>query len=907
MRGGLGSLADRSPRPDSCPHQMPAAVEARVVAIRREHPGWGPTPIRVKGVGIVAALSASGLTSEEDHLLAVESLRRPHSALEENDMEIDDAQLGDLLAQLDLHRKVQVLTGRDFWSTWPLEEIGLRSIVLSDGPSGVRGSVWDERSPSLNLPSGSALAASWDPQIGRQYGRAAAAEARRKGVDVVLGPTVNLHRSPLGGRHFEGFSEDPVLTAAMAAANVSGVQEAGVAATPKHYVANDFESERFTADVHVSDRALRELYLLAFEQAVTESRAWLVMSAYNSINGATASENLLLETPLNSEWGFDGVVVSDWTAVRSVNSARFSQDLAMPGPHGAWGDALIAAVERGEVSESAIDRKVRRILRLGARVGALDGFDTTRAMPVDGRAFARRAAISGMVLVENDGILPVAPTARRIAVVGHNATVARTQGGGSATVIPERVVTPLEGIRAAFPHATIDYAVGAVVQDGVADLPLSELMNPVTGTPGVHLSFLDDAGQEIFTEDRLATSYVWFGGDAPIRQTLAVEASAVWTPSTSDTVRLGFAGVGRGVIEADGERLVDEVAKAAGDDLGAALLSPPSRSAHLTVSAGVPVQIQLRYEPPRYHGVLSGAMGFGFGLEPDDSDPEGLLAAAENLASAADLVVLVVGTNSRVESEGFDRSDLRLPGRQDDLARRVLAANSRSVVVVNSGAPVELPWSGDAAAVLIAWFGGQEFGSALADILTGVDEPGGRLPTTWPAALADAPVTNVTPSEGVLRYDEGIHIGYRAWLRARATPRWWFGAGRGYTTFEVEGPSAPAVLEGNASAEIVVPVRNTGRRPGKHVVQLYASRSDSQIERPVRWLIGFAPVVLAPGERRDVVLTLSGRQFAHWSKAGWAVEPGEFRLHVSADAHDEGVSLNLKLLDQDRESTPELP
>ncbi|MGL3199099.1 MULTISPECIES: glycoside hydrolase family 3 N-terminal domain-containing protein, partial [Curtobacterium] len=243
-----------------------------------------------------------------------------------------------LLDQLTVEEKVQLLTGRDFWTTWPIEKIGLRRILMSDGPSGVRGEVWDERDPSLNLPSATALSASWDRAIAKRYGAAAAVEARRKGVDVVLGPTINLHRSPLGGRHFEAFSEDPVLTADLAASYVEGVQENGVAATPKHYIANDYETDRFTASTEVSDRALRELYLLAFEKAVTEAHAWAIMSSYNAINGVTASENDLLETPLNSEWGFDGIVVSDWTGVRSVDSARASQDVAMPGPNPWWSE-----------------------------------------------------------------------------------------------------------------------------------------------------------------------------------------------------------------------------------------------------------------------------------------------------------------------------------------------------------------------------------------------------------------------------------------------------------------------------------------------------------------------------------------------------------------------------------------
>jgi beta-glucosidase len=400
-----------------------------------------------------------------------------------------DQRLNVLLAELTLEEKVQLLTGRDFWSTWPIEKIGLRRLVFSDGPSGVRGEVWDERKPSMNFPSAAVISSTWDPAIADRLGAASALEARRKDVDVVLGPTINLHRSPLGGRHFEAFSEDPVLTAELAAGYVAGVQRNGVGATPKHYVANNSETDRFTVDVLVGERPLRELYLLAFEKAIMESRAWLVMSAYNSISGATATENELLETPLNSEWGLDGVVISDWTAVRSLESARHSQDLAMPGPSGACGEVLVAAVMAGDIEESAIDRKALRILQLAARVGAVEGFEPVSAEPVEREdllAFAREVSAAGTVLVKNDGVLPLdSGSVAKVVVIGHNAQQARTQGGGSATVIPEKVVTPLDGIRAAFGAEKVSYSVGTVVQEGIAELPLEQITNPVTGAPGM--------------------------------------------------------------------------------------------------------------------------------------------------------------------------------------------------------------------------------------------------------------------------------------------------------------------------------------------------------------------------------------------------------------------------------------
>jgi beta-glucosidase len=811
-----------------------------------------------------------------------------------------DTVLTDALARLTLEEKVQLLTGRDFWTTWPLEKIGLRRILVSDGPSGVRGESWDERDPSLNLPSATALAAAWDPAIARRYGAAAAVEARRKEVDVVLGPTINLHRSPVGGRHFECFSEDPVLTGELAAAYVSGVQDNGVGATPKHYVANDSETDRFTVDVQVSQRALRELYLLAFEKAITEARSWLVMSSYNAVNGRTMTENDLLETPLSSEWGFDGVVISDWTAVRSLDSARASQDLVMPGPEGPWGKALVDAVRAGEVDEADVDRKVLRILRLAQRVGALG--DAKPAEPVlveDGPAFAREAETEGIVLLENRGALPWdASTLRRVAVVGDNASNTRTQGGGSATVLPAYTVSPLAGLRAALPEAEVTYALGSVVQTGLADIPLDRLTNPVTGEPGARVRFLDAGGAELFAEDRLRTSLVWFGGAAPIRESATVELSARWTPERDESVRLGFAMVGRGRVYVDGRLLLDEALEPVGTDLGAAFLSPPSATAPVTLTAGTEVELRFEVDLAATEGFLLGALSFQFGTEPDVVDEDALIADAARAAAEADVALVVVGTNSIVESEGYDRESLALPGRQDDLVRAVAAANPRTVVVVNSGAPVLMPWRDEVAAVLLGWFGGQEFGNAVADVLLGVSEPGGRLPTTWPVAEADVPVLATTPVEGALPYDEDIHIGYRAWLRHGrhdgAQPAYWFGHGLGYTEIALTGVEAPGQVRPDETVTVGVQVENRGPRDGKQVVQVYAERDGSAVDRPVRWLVGFAPVRVAAGERARVEVPVATRLLATWAD-GWDYEPGDFRLRVGTSAVDLPLTVGVEL------------
>lgn len=794
--------------------------------------------------------------------------------------------LDELVAQLTLEEKVKLLTGRDFWTTWPIEKIGLRRLLMSDGPSGVRGEAWDERDPSLNLPSATALAASWDQDIARRYGAAAAVEARAKGVDVVLGPTINLHRSPLGGRHFEAFSEDPVLTSDLAAAYVKGVQEHGVAATPKHYIANDYETDRFTASTEVSDRALRELYLLAFEKSVTEAHAWAIMSSYNSINGVTASENPLLETPLNSEWGFDGIVVSDWTGVRSIESARASQDVAMPGPDGPWGAALVSAVRNGEVPEAAIDRKVRRVLLLAARVGALEGFEpavTTQPLAEDGVAFVREAEAEGTVLVQNNGILPLVETVSRIAVIGHNADQARSQGGGSATVLPEYVVTPLEGIRAAFPDASVEYALGAVVQEGIAELPLGCITNPDTGNPGVRVRFLQD-GREIFGEDRRTTTLVWFGGDAPIRDAETLEIVTRYVPETSGSLKLGVGAAGVSRMWVDDTLILDVNVPLESDDLGAAFLNPPSEGTTIEAVAGSPIAIRVQHDIAK-ESALAGALSFGFGLLPGDIDPEQLIADAVATASGADIAVVVVGTNAKVESEGYDRTSLALPGRQDDLVAAIAAANPNTIVAVNAGSPVELPWREDVAAVLLTWFGGQEYGNALADVLTGLREPGGRMPTTWPIKQEDVPVINVTPVEGKVRYDEGIHIGYRAWLKSGVKPAYEFGYGLGYTNWNLDSVEAPEAATPDEVIPVTVTVTNTGARAGKQVVQIYAEEPGSAVDRPVRWLVASCPVRAEAGETVSTVLNVPSRLLAYWDN-GWTYEPGEYLLRTGFSVSD---------------------
>jgi beta-glucosidase len=736
------------------------------------------------------------------------------------------------MARLSLEQKVRLLTGADFWSLHAEPAAGLRRVVLSDGPAGVRGETMDERETSANVPSPTALAATWDEAAVERLGALLAFEARRKGVDVLLAPTVNLHRTPFGGRHFECLSEDPLLTGRIGAAFVRGVQGGGVAATVKHFVANDSETERMTVDVRVDERVLRELYLAPFEAIVRDAAPWAVMCAYNGVNGEPMSESPLLRSILHDEWGFDGVVMSDWTAARTTEpTARAALDLVMPGPDGPWGDALVAAVRAGRVPEPAVDDKVERILRLGERVSA----GVAPAAP-DIAAELRALAAQGFVLARNDGVLPVARDAR-IALIGSHAAEARTLGGGSATVFPPYTVSPLDALR-------VEHAVGVYpsARTPVARAPLS-------------VSFLAADGSVLAREERHGGMLVWMGA-FPHEGVAHVEVRARLAPGA---YRVGASGIGRYRLSVAGEELFDVRLDAPGADVVETLMIPPQEVRDVELAEEADVVLVHDVEPGPF------AAAFQLNLEPPRLDEDEAIERAVAVARSVDVPVVVVGTTAEVESEGFDRASLALPGRQDELVRRVAAANPRTVVVVNAGAPVLLPWTDEVAAVMLAWFPGQEFGNALADVLLGDVEPGGRLPTTWPAAEDGLP--SVQPVDGVLRYSEGLRVGYRD---PAARPRYPFGHGLGYTTWEYLSLDADR-------SRAVVRVRNTGARRGREVVQLYASRGVSAVERPARWLVAFAAVTADPGEEVVVELPIPARAFEHWD-GGWTVEPGEFLL-----------------------------
>ncbi|HXZ76478.1 MAG TPA: glycoside hydrolase family 3 N-terminal domain-containing protein, partial [Streptosporangiaceae bacterium] len=629
-----------------------------------------------------------------------------------------------LLATLSVPDKVRLLTGAANWRTHGAPAIGLRPMIVSDGPSGVRGVTKDERHPSTCLPCPSATGATWDTGLITELAAALGAEARGKGVDVLLAPTINLMRTPLGGRGFECFSEDPVLTARMAAAFITGLQSAGVAATVKHFVGNDSETERWTYDVIVSEQVLRELYMAPFEACVTEAGTALVMAAYNKVNGTPATAHpWLLRKILKGEWEFGGVVVSDWSAARStVATAVAGLDLAMPGPNGPWGADLVQAVLEGVVPEAVIDDKVARIIGLGRRVGALTAPDGQQAAGVPaGRAtggdgnlageppgagaalidagLVRRATAATFVLLRNEGpVLPFdAGTIGSIALIGPNAVHPVIQGGGSAVVAPASVSAPALSLPAALAgRATVTVAPGCRTWTAVPEPGAGSIRDPHTGEPGLRLEFRDGHGSLIGHEHRTSTELVWWDEGLPPGVGWGRDGTIVLLTRLRASITgphlIGVAGVGRLTLTVDGTVAADTVTPVPADPVQT-MTRPGEVRATVDLRAGQEAEIRLDFRPA--DGV-NAPLAIRLGIAVDE-DEDTMMAEAVRAAARAGAAVVVVGSAGAAESEGFDRETLALPGRQDELVARVAEVNPRTVVVVNAGMPVLMPWAGDVA------------------------------------------------------------------------------------------------------------------------------------------------------------------------------------------------------------------
>lgn len=824
-------------------------------------------------------------------------------------MSIDESIGEPAVGALDHELLVRLISGADVWSTVAVPEIGLSKVVMSDGPAGVRGTVWDERATAVSFPCGVALGATFDHDLAVRLGRALGAQSRARGVHMLLGPTINLQTFARAGRHFEYLSEDAFLTAVLAHGYVIGLQSTGVAATPKHLVANDSETQRHTLDVLVDEAMLREWYLLPFEAALVDAGAWSVMAAYNLVNGVPMTQHgHVLDGILRDDWQWDGVVVTDWGALGDgVAGGVVGLDLAMPGPSTPFARDLPAALQDGRVTQEDLRRKVSRLVRLAGRVGRLGG-EATLA-PAAGiedeataAAVAHEVAAASVVVLANSGALPLRPAAgMRVAVVGPGATSMTTQGGGSAHVngaVPPSFASALASALGG--SVEVVAAEGVKVRSLVAPLGAEVASSdPDTGLPGIGVDYVDASGRVLHHETRAHGRLVWYG-DLPFPASTGVphtvRVRALVTVGEAGLHEVGLASIGSQVLRVDGELAMD--ADRPPEDRSADTFhSPDERRIRLELDPARPVLLEVEQG---FNDARDLSICF-LGVQSLVRSADDLVAEAVAAASEADVTVVVVSTNAEFESEGFDRQTLELPCDQDRLVSSVAAVSPRTVVVLNVGAPVSMPWLSQVDAVVAAWFGGQEGPQALARVITGELSPRGRLPFYWPVSPDDPRLLSSAPTLGSLDYR---HLS-AADTSSRTGWGFPFGHGLSYgsTTWSSislhdRRPAQPPQQAGGiVAADPVVAVSLTiSHAEGAavdDVVQIFARRESAS--GPTRRLVGLARVSVEPGAAVAVDVQVPARLLCRWEPAssGWVWDESVVGLEVSRDADSPEATLLL--------------
>src|SRR5688500_8570282 len=735
-----------------------------------------------------------------------------------------------LMRGLNLEEKVALLAGASMWYTVAIERLGIPAIKVTDGPNGARGdAIFGAGKSAACFPVGMALAATWNPDLVEQVGQALGEEALTKGARVLLAPTVNIHRSPLNGRNFECYSEDPYLASRMAVAYIRGVQSRGVGASVKHYAGNNSEFERNTISSEIGERALREIYLPAFEAAVREAGTWTIMGAYNKLNDTFCCEHpQLLTSILKEEWGFDGVVMSDWFGTHSTAPAlNAGLDLEMPGPTLWRGQKLVDAVRSGEVTEDAIDAAAARMLRLLERVGALDEPGIPEELSIDRpehRAVARQAAAESSVLLKTDGILPLDPEKlRSVAIIGPNAKTAQIMGGGCSQVNAHYVVTPFEGVTAQLgPGFEVGYEIGCTNHKFIPLIDISHVAHGPNrqGFASAYynnFNMFNMSGEPVLETALPASETIWIDDIGPgvNPEAFSARISGRYTPEASGAHTFGLASSGLSRLYVGGKLVVDNWS---GQTRGDTFLGMGSAEKHgeVWLSAGEPVDLLVEYSKESAGPIA----GVRLGCLPEV--PGDAIERAAKLAANADVALVFVGSTGEWETEGADRANLDLVGRQGELIEAVAAAKPRMVVILQTGAPLVMPWLDKPAAVMQAWLNGQECGNAIADVLFGKVDASGRLPQTFPKRLQDNPTYINYPGEnGKVVYGEGIFVGYRYYDKKEIEPLFPFGFGLSYTTFDYSNLRlSKGEITTDETTEITVDVTHSGHRAGTEVVQL---------------------------------------------------------------------------------------
>jgi len=802
------------------------------------------------------------------------------------------SRIDDLLSQLTLDEKISMLAGADLWHSVAIPRLGIPQFKMTDGPNGARGAWGSMAEKSVATPVGIALGATWNPDLVEKIGNVLADELKAKGAHVLLAPTVNIHRTPIAGRNFECYSEDPFLSGMIASAYIKGIQDQGVGACIKHFIANEQEYERFSINSEVDERTLREIYLEPFRIAIRNSNPWAVMSSYNRINGKYACEydHSLLEI-LKGEWNYAGIVMSDWFGTYDEDVPTSGLDLEMPGPARWMSNTVVKkALENGTTTETAINDKVRRLLNLMEKAGL---FENPTLQPERGenkpqhRKIVREAAREAIVLLKNDGTLPLKKV-KSIAVIGAYADKAQILGGGSSSVTPHYVVTPLKGIKnRAGKNIKVDYAPGCFIHKTLPS-PAPETLSTADGRNGLNLSLFNGtqfSGDPVYSDVTTRVQHGWFHTSVPNadQESFSMRLEGFFTPKESGIHTLSLSAVGWGKLYLDDKLIIDHTSDT---DMGKQLI------AELKLKGGKSYAIKMEYYwqgSPRWRGV-------SIGHEPPHS--KDLIADAVKIAKKANVVVLVASLNGEWESEGFDRADMKLPGAQNELIERVVKANKNTVVVLNVGSPVEMPWIKKVPAVIQLWYNSQEQGNALADILFGDENPSGKLPTTFPVRLKDNPAYINYPGEnGKVKYGEGIFVGYRYYDKKEVAPLFPFGHGLSYTSFKYSNLRlSKKSITPNQSLTVKVDVTNTGKVLGKEIVQLYVRDVRSTFARPEKELKAFDKVELKPKQTKTVTFTLNREAFWYFDtlKNAWSTEPGEFEILVGASSRD--IRLNGSLI-----------
>jgi beta-glucosidase len=804
-----------------------------------------------------------------------------------------------LVAKLSLEQKIELLGGVDGMYTHPEAVIDLPRLKMSDASLGVR--TWG---PTTAYAGGVSLAAAWDPALARKVGEGLGKDARARSVHFLLGPGVNIARSPLAGRNFEYLSEDPFLNATLVVPFIEGVQSQGVVATVKHYALNNQEYNRHNVSSDADERTMREIYFPPFEAAVTKAHVDAVMNSYNLLDGVHATQNEFLNLKvLKGEWDFQGILMSDWDATYdSVGAANNGLDLEMPGPRFMNSKALLAAVKDGAVKESTIDDKVLRIVRVALRYGFLDRpqFDPADSTySVADRAIALEGARESLTLLKNEGrFLPLDPAkVKTIAIIGPDAWPAVTGGGGSSEAQAFAPVGILTGIANLLgPDAHVLYTRGLPDEN--------EVFWGTAWSGPVQVATYDNKD---FSGTPEATSLARIADwkpspwDVENLHPRSIRYTAVYKPAKTGRYLILAAAAGEDAFKVmvDGKEVLGQI-HAEGQ---------VPQSATLELTAGQTVNVVTDYLP-HAPGVR---MGVGMAYEADLVSED-----ARKFAAAADVTVVAVGFNDLTEGEGQDRT-FALPWGQDALIEAVAAANPHTVVTLTGGGGADVHrWLGKVPALLDTWYPGQEGGTAVADVLFGKQDPEGKLPVSFDRSWDENPsaayyypvkgaddVLHVTETDGRkvdyviphVKYEDGLMVGYRYWTTTGKHPLFPFGFGLSYTTFSFAKLDVPATAASGSTVPVSFDVTNTGTVAGAEVAQLYVCDPSAKAKRPERELKGFEKVRLAPGETKHVTLNLDARAFSYWDTAAhkWTIDPGKFVILVGDSSESTPLRAELTL------------